>query len=190
MKICCADGCNKECVKHRRYCHEHYLKRKSELYFKRKIEGKKIRTTYKCVCIFCHKEYEGSTKTSLFCSRECMFKSKAVESKTSYVYDSDNYKTSVLQHRNIAIHALGRKMQYDEIVHHIDCDSHNNDLHNLIVISRKNHAKLHNYLNLSRCKSTDIELWKSSIHSRTIEWLNENKIPFIELSNVKALDVL
>lgn len=36
MKICCVDVCNKECVKHRRYCHEHYLKRKSELYFKRK----------------------------------------------------------------------------------------------------------------------------------------------------------
>lgn len=25
MKICCVDVCNKECVKHCRYCHEHYL---------------------------------------------------------------------------------------------------------------------------------------------------------------------
>jgi hypothetical protein len=36
---------------------------------------------------------------------------------------------------------LGRKLRSDEIVHHKDGDSHNNDISNLEIVTRSEHAK-------------------------------------------------
>jgi len=47
-------------------------------------------------------------------------------------------------HIYIAETVLGRKLQNDEVVHHIDLDCGNNSPDNLLVMKRKEHMALHN----------------------------------------------
>lgn len=54
----------------------------------------------------------------------------------------------VYEHRLVVEKSIGRYLTSDEIVHHIDQNKKNNDVHNLLVLSAKNHAKLHQFLNL------------------------------------------
>lgn len=49
----------------------------------------------------------------------------------------------VLEHRVIMENHLGRLLNEDEVVHHINGDKKDNRLDNLEVLSRKEHAKLH-----------------------------------------------
>ena len=41
---------------------------------------------------------------------------------------------------------LGRKLTYNEVVHHIDLNAKNNDLSNLQLMSRSEHTALHRKL--------------------------------------------
>ena len=49
----------------------------------------------------------------------------------------------VLEHRKVAMKALGRKLRVTEVVHHIDGDKTNNRNDNLLVCSRDYHENLH-----------------------------------------------
>nr|DAH32797.1 MAG TPA: HNH endonuclease [Caudoviricetes sp.] len=184
MKLCKIEGCNCERYPGVGYCHKHYLERKAEQRKQRKAEGKKVRTTYTCMCIGCGKEFQGTRKTSLFCSKICFNKNKSNEGTNPYVYDSDNYKQNLWQHRNIAENILGRKLSSNEIVHHLDGNPQNNALTNLIVLSRSKHASLHHYLNIQRAlleqsRSENSEnCWNNLIVPMTTTWL--------ETANVKV----
>ena len=46
-------------------------------------------------------------------------------------------------HRVIAEEILGRKLLSNEIVHHIDCNSQNNDTSNLQVMTQSEHCRLY-----------------------------------------------
>ena len=46
-------------------------------------------------------------------------------------------------HRVVMEKALGRKLDYSEVVHHIDGDKWNNDISNLQVLSRSEHIRIH-----------------------------------------------
>jgi len=46
-------------------------------------------------------------------------------------------------HRYLIEQSLGRKLQSDEVVHHIDGNKQNNSLDNLKVMSRSEHSKIH-----------------------------------------------
>ena len=46
-------------------------------------------------------------------------------------------------HRWIMEQELGRELRQDEVVHHIDGDKRNNDVSNLQVMTRSEHARLH-----------------------------------------------
>lgn len=46
-------------------------------------------------------------------------------------------------HRRVMENYLGRKLESNEIVHHIDGNRHNNSLSNLTILTRAEHARLH-----------------------------------------------
>ena len=46
-------------------------------------------------------------------------------------------------HRWLMEQELGRKLDFNEIVHHVDENKLNNDIENLQVISRSEHARMH-----------------------------------------------
>ena len=48
--------------------------------------------------------------------------------------------------RIMAEKALGRKLKTDEMVHHLDMDTMNNDPKNMVIISHEHHDELHAYL--------------------------------------------
>ena len=47
------------------------------------------------------------------------------------------------KHRLIMEQIIGRVLDYNEVVHHIDGNTQNNDILNLKIMSRKNHSRLH-----------------------------------------------
>jgi predicted Zn-ribbon and HTH transcriptional regulator len=70
-----------------------------------------------------------------------------------YVVREDNGKNDV-EHRVIMEQHLGRKLMYNEVVHHKDGNHKNNVISNLELISRSNHGRHHakpNYMIGVRC---------------------------------------
>lgn len=59
---------------------------------------------------------------------------------------SDNWIGFVYEHRYKIELELGRLLRDDEEVHHLDCDKSNNDLSNLIVLTKAMHRRLHNWI--------------------------------------------
>ncbi len=50
----------------------------------------------------------------------------------------------ILEHRVIIENYIGRMLEYNEFVHHIDNNGHNNSIDNLQVMNQSEHNKLHN----------------------------------------------
>lgn len=50
---------------------------------------------------------------------------------------------SVDEHRLAMERLIGRRLGQNEVVHHIDGDKSNNDLTNLVLMSRSDHARMH-----------------------------------------------
>lgn len=63
-----------------------------------------------------------------------MYKYKKIKLKDGSTID---------EHRMIMEDTLGRKLKFNEIVHHIDGNSRNNSIDNLKLMTRKEHNKLH-----------------------------------------------
>lgn len=57
-----------------------------------------------------------------------------------------NWSGFVYEHIIIAEESLGRKLQENEVVHHLNGDRSNNRSANLLVVDRSQHAKLHMWL--------------------------------------------
>lgn len=62
-------------------------------------------------------------------------------------YTSENWKGWIYEHRLIAEELLGRSLREDEVVHHLDCNKHNNRYDNIIVLASTScHMKLHAWI--------------------------------------------
>ena len=117
------------------------------------------RTILKCDC--CGVEFERNNchiSTNNFCSNKChgkwMVENRRRENganwqggiynpygKYIFLYQEDgSYKQ---EHRIVVENEIGRLLNSDEIIHHIDGDGTNNDISNLEIMNRSSHAKLH-----------------------------------------------
>ena len=54
-----------------------------------------------------------------------------------------NKDETIDEHRLIMVCYLGRMLTSDELVHHKDCDPLNNNIENLEIVNRSEHAKIH-----------------------------------------------
>lgn len=62
-------------------------------------------------------------------------------------YTSENWKGWIYEHRLVAEELLGRSLQEGEVVHHLDCNKHNNRHDNIVVLASKScHMRLHTWL--------------------------------------------
>lgn len=138
MSLCIICNNNQRLSK-RRYCKECYSERK------RKLERERYKrvgnTKYSIICYFCKKPFHNANrKTTRFCS-ECWKERQEFIKK----YKSTNHYNRQ-EHKMIAEKILNKKLDYNNVVHHLDLNPRNNDLNNLIVLSRSMHLALHNYL--------------------------------------------
>ena len=79
-----------------------------------------------------------------------------------YLYDGYVYVSSVNDryalHRRIIEDNIGRKLNSDEVVHHINHDRLDNRLENLLLTTRSEHQKVHH--------KKDLELRRDNINGR------------------------
>lgn len=72
-----------------------------------------------------------------------------IDKTLGYVYTIDisnpygDVNGKVYQHHHVMCNHIGRRLNSDECVHHIDRDKTNNDLSNLQLMTYAEHAKLH-----------------------------------------------
>lgn len=75
-----------------------------------------------------------------------------------------NYKTIQINGKQLRLHRylmeqkIGRKLNFNEVVHHIDGNKLNNNIDNLEIISRGNHIKLHPEINKKSIEVNSIDL--------------------------------
>lgn len=84
---------------------------------------------------------------------------------------------------------LGLVIKY-LVVHHIDENPNNNDLSNLMIMSRSNHAKLHRYLEkqwslFKKLNSSNLEnCWNSFRDQSTKTWLETAGVNVIKMTDI------
>lgn len=184
MKQCIVDGCGCQCVKGRRYCRTHYLELKRERYKKRYKE--KGRWKINIICQICGKQVAACRREQKFCM-ECYKSLQKFASSPKNSYENAGGDSYCWAHRRIAQKTLNRKLRTNEVIHHLDGDTKNNSLNNLLVLSRAKHGALHNYLRmqgaiLSKGNIENFEnCWKSLIVPMTTTWLETANVKVIKL---------
>ena len=188
---CIVENCENERVKGRRYCLEHYTERHRQQAKARYNRPDFVRTTYPGVCKMCLRAFNGINKGQLFCSVDCY----RAFTKLNTANATNNYENAHgggyrWMHRRIAESVLDRKLSTNEVVHHVDCKPTNNSIDNLIVMTRSQHVKLHNFLNHTRAsllKNSDVNIencWNNLIVPTTTAWLETTNAKVIKLSEI------
>lgn len=159
----------------------------------KKCKAKKTRERYKEVgrhnfgrgfCKICNKKIILWRRDQLFC-KECKNKSTSGQDNVSNTYERGHGEGYSFLHRRIAEEILGRSLDTNECVHHIDEDTNNNDPENLIVIERPFHVKLHIYLRRAYAELSEIdrEKWKELKISITNVWIELTDCTIIRLNS-------
>lgn len=118
-----------------------------------------------CVCEYCGKTFERwphEAKGRTWCSQSCHMKTLNAERNPTRWQtenrDHERHRAARVdagagktyrkyygkhEHRVVAEQMLGRPLEPDEVVHHINGDKRDNRLENLQVLSRSEHSRLH-----------------------------------------------
>ena len=183
----CILGCGRERIKNRRYCRECYLRIKREAAKEKYAKFGKHK--YTIICTFCGNKYDNADRKSQKSCATCW--KERLQFITKY-NSTNNYENKLGKntHRELAEHLLKRTLNYNEVVHHLDHNPINNSIDNIIVLERKDHIALHNYLYDYEFKLYKLhgkqykEYWNGTIEKDvTLKYLNENKINYISFEN-------
>lgn len=177
MKALVCKECGKEREVGRRLCKEcNNLRHK-----------KYVRYTWTKTCEACKLQFQAWRKYQAIC-KDCWVISQKLKSET---INTNGYKWKISgkkhEHRFIAEKILGRGLNTNEVVHHVDGYPKNNSAKNLMVMDRRIHGKLHLYLDLQRVilEKSGIEnienCWKTLIAPMTTAWLETTSAKVIKL---------
>ena len=144
-RICAYCG-NKIKIKSKDY----RLKHQSNFYCNKTCSDLSKKTGSIIKCLYCEKEFYSTRKK--FCSKECVYKYR-IKNNSHKLYIEGQYwagyekgynkKGNYKLHRKIMEEHLGRKLNLNEIVHHIDGNKLNNNIENLKVMTRGEHSRYH-----------------------------------------------
>lgn len=144
MKYCKINNCNKK-IYAKEYCHMHYLrnlKHGNPNYVEK--AGRKYQF-HIVLCSYCRNEIKRSRSLvkkhkNIYCSRECMGNARrfGYKDKNGYIHFKINGKIKK-EHRIVMEKHLGRKLEKDECIHHINGIKTDNRIDNLKVLSNREH---------------------------------------------------
>lgn len=183
-KLCKKCG-SPDLVKGRRTCKKCECERFKEYYLRRGAQKRRGNISH---CVACNSEFTKRKKEQVVCP-QCYKESKQTNYvNNNYIYD----KKGKVYHRVIAESVLQRPLLIEEVVHHLDENTKNNNLDNLWVMNNADHGRLHCFLRLQRViyeKSLDkdsVNCWNTLRVDQTKAWLEmtgANVIKLIELGN-------
>jgi len=185
-QLTCAK-CGQPRDKGRRICRSCYLsEKKITAKARHAVQG---RYMYHLVCKACNAKYTVARKSSQFCPVCRDLRNVKPIHINEYVYNSEMSKKTghTWEHRCIAESVVGRKLHTNEVVHHMDHNPKNNQLENLLVISRVMHIKLHRYLDdhrviMEQSIHENFEnCWNSLITPITTAWLETTGAKVIKI---------
>lgn len=149
-KQCSVEGCCRKQQTSLNVCLMHYKRFKKYGTFK--LPERTYKSEYKCK--FCSKKI-GRNGSIGMCNKHYQMwkihgdplyseKNRIKPSRDGYYRDTDGEQF----HRKVAEEIIGRKLiKGVEVVHHIDLDKLNNEPSNLVVLTKAEHASLHQQLN-------------------------------------------
>lgn len=142
-------GCGR---KFEKYASDHRVIHGKTIFCSRECYLEYYRKKNTAICPVCGKTYKRKRSSNKVCSSECARKYNSMNAKHK-VYMENGYlvehkkgynkKGNVKQHRRIMEEYLGRPLNPDEIVHHINGIKTDNRIENLQVMTWSEHSSMH-----------------------------------------------
>lgn len=183
MKTCII--CGEPSQEGRRYCKKCYALRRKSL-----NGGVSKRSNYGIsLCIGCGKKITLWRKEQKYC-KICWSKTTSEYGNVTNNYERGNGNGYCFKHRRIAEELLKRKLLSHEIVHHIDENPNNNTPENLLIMTRKQHPRLHIFLRKARgilkeFGNVNVEnCWNTLRVLLTTTWLEMTSVKVIKIAEI------
>lgn len=104
---------------------------------------------------WCMKSEDRRGSIRKYCSQKCMFPNKKLNLPLGQYYSYDGYivisttddgRKQIKLHRYLMEKHIGRKLNSEEIIHHINEDKLDNRIENLQIVTRSEHNRIHKFL--------------------------------------------